>query len=1224
MPTAVDDDRTVDPLNDERNPVQSHYDKEFANLTSAEHLKKDGKPGDKHNSTKSDQSSVATNTSEKDGDNALYGGFYRQDEDSGSIKDRVSRLRNRVSKLSRRAKVGIGGGLLTGGIGISALFGLGSFQAIHLSQILSLDQLSNEQSSNLRMNALFRYARSGGAIGETRVSYLGSKKFASTRNQLANIGITFNENKMFGTTKGLIVDTNKFPETKGLSRDQARTKLVEFYKSSGISEADIKNVSGNKLYIDSRTLGISSTRKLVDNSVQALDGGKISTWTRQRVVKTYFNLPSAFHPIKKTEAKLNQKNATRVEAKQREKARKEAREYKSQTLEDARGKLKSNLTGAKAAAAGALLVTSGICLARDSADEAVIFNREAIVIPQTLEAVDRIAVGAQQQSGMDFDASQLGDINQLSTDEDGRSIWDARALQAKTNPYASEGEDLPWDYGQAFSGGGTANTLKELGGTAGSWACSPVGVTAQAIGGIALIGFAPFTGGGTAAALGALKVGTQAAVGAAVMIGLQNLLTNALKEDAIPDDISAPLQGNLLAYGSRELANINARAAGGVELSSEESMLVDSQIANSSKQEFLAKPLFAQLFDASDYRSITGQVVNSMSTPKQELKNLASSLLNMGPRLASTFSSLLPSVQAATPYEYGFNRYGIPARILNNEAYADPYENADIVADLLNSDTGKDYIDRASKCFGVTLEMKNALWAVTPAGDVNPQSSEYEDARCNDASDPNWDRLMLFVKDSSEIEAAACYLGEEDSCETLGVIASQQVCSIDSTSVAGMPDWVKMPVINAKTGSAVRGNVNMAIANIKEGKDVANGLRIMAERNLDFIALNEVGETSLRDMEATIPAYGAYRENQRDPDDGGQSLNNAILWRKDVWKFVDGGRIKITDKDHTFAQGNPRVWSRYAIWSVFERKSDGAIVPVIVTHAMTNPAKFPRQHGNPPMTRIQQYSLSMDILVQLTAQLSQYGPVLIAGDMNSHDNQGDWSAVSKLKSIGYNYAHDGAVVYIFNPKGTKVLDSLILSNVKSPGDSHPGAVVARIDMNGAGPGSIDGAPSSVTSSTSDCAGSGGSGSVTPGSVKMEDDYAKECGDYTSCTGQCVDFVKFRLKKYIDASKFNDFTTGTGGVAAYTSSENLGKQYGYKVDNTPAVNSVVSWPAGGVPGSGANDTYGHVAMVSKVNADGSIVVEEYNATIPAETYGTRTIPASAAKLLTYAHTEVDFK
>jgi surface antigen len=152
---------------------------------------------------------------------------------------------------------------------------------------------------------------------------------------------------------------------------------------------------------------------------------------------------------------------------------------------------------------------------------------------------------------------------------------------------------------------------------------------------------------------------------------------------------------------------------------------------------------------------------------------------------------------------------------------------------------------------------------------------------------------------------------------------------------------------------------------------------------------------------------------------------------------------------------------------------------------------------------------------------------------------------------------------------------------------------------------------------------GGSGKV--GTSVMGDDYRVECRNYgpsVTCSNQCVDFVKFRLKKHIDRNKFNDFTSGTGGIAAYTSSVNLGRLYGYKVDKVPAVHAVVSWPAGGVPGNSANSTYGHVAMVAQVNSDGSIVVEEYN--YIAEKYGVRRIPADAARQLTYAHTEVDYK
>ena len=134
-----------------------------------------------------------------------------------------------------------------------------------------------------------------------------------------------------------------------------------------------------------------------------------------------------------------------------------------------------------------------------------------------------------------------------------------------------------------------------------------------------------------------------------------------------------------------------------------------------------------------------------------------------------------------------------------------------------------------------------------------------------------------------------------------------------------------------------------------------------------------------------------------------------------------------------------------------------------------------------------------------------------------------------------------------------------------------------------------------------------------GSDIVGDDYKNECSDYTTCTRQCVDFVLFRLMKH--GVLKNRVALGNGKDVVGT----LGRM-GYKVDTTPAVHAVMSTPVTSQP------EYGHTAMVSQVNADGSFVVEEYNFARPGLTYGTRTIPASdiAAKKMTFAHTEVDYK
>ena len=139
------------------------------------------------------------------------------------------------------------------------------------------------------------------------------------------------------------------------------------------------------------------------------------------------------------------------------------------------------------------------------------------------------------------------------------------------------------------------------------------------------------------------------------------------------------------------------------------------------------------------------------------------------------------------------------------------------------------------------------------------------------------------------------------------------------------------------------------------------------------------------------------------------------------------------------------------------------------------------------------------------------------------------------------------------------------------------------------------------------------GGVTPGGSIDGDDYKSECSKYAFCTGQCVDFVLFRLVKHGVLPGKQHMGNGKD-VAA-----NLGKQLGVAVNSTPAVHSVMSTSHTSHP------DLGHTAIVSQVNADGSIVVEEYNFTNPLH-YDTRTISAQQIKDdgMVFAHVEASYK
>jgi len=256
--------------------------------------------------------------------------------------------------------------------------------------------------------------------------------------------------------------------------------------------------------------------------------------------------------------------------------------------------------------------------------------------------------------------------------------------------------------------------------------------------------------------------------------------------------------------------------------------------------------------------------------------------------------------------------------------------------------------------------------------------------------------------------------------------------------------------ITATPGGPVRGQVLVANANIKTRGGFNPGVRALAGPSPDFITLNEVEDVPLSQMRSAAPGYDAYREAlPADTNDAGQAMGSAIMWRADTWTMLDGGRVKIVDDDHTVFKGTNKLWDRFAAWGIFQR-SDGAVVSVIAVHHMTNVYRFPRQWGNPPMSRAEQYGLGMDYLINLVGVLAPYGPVLVGGDMNSHANDGPNAAAPRMAAAGYRYTKDSGVIYNFYAAPVEVTETWEISQAAVHSD-HP-ALFTRMAMNGAGPG----------------------------------------------------------------------------------------------------------------------------------------------------------------------------
>lgn len=256
--------------------------------------------------------------------------------------------------------------------------------------------------------------------------------------------------------------------------------------------------------------------------------------------------------------------------------------------------------------------------------------------------------------------------------------------------------------------------------------------------------------------------------------------------------------------------------------------------------------------------------------------------------------------------------------------------------------------------------------------------------------------------------------------------------------------------VDAPIGAAVKGAVSVAVANLPNRTSAggfASSVSTLTADGEDFVTLNEVSNRSIDTIRAAAPGYGAYRDPAPDRSTGGsQSMNNVVMWREDRWRMIDGGRVKVVDNDTGYLSGKAFVWDRYATWAMLQRKEDGAIVSVVSVHMPTNPAKFPRQPGNPGMTRVTRYSLGMDVLVNTVRVLAAHGPVVVGGDMNSHHSQGAWTAAAKMTAAGFDYAKDRGVMHLFYQDGVHLLGARQVGVASD----HPG-LITTLDLAGLGP-----------------------------------------------------------------------------------------------------------------------------------------------------------------------------
>jgi hypothetical protein len=719
------------------------------------------------------------------------------------------RLKFRNLLGTRRRKILLGGGVVSSGIALLIfLIGSGPLEFVHLSQVLQRNFFGTSNTIQIRNKGLLRFARTGN-VEETRLGMLGSKVYNRTLSQMKEQGMEFTDKNTRGVPRKLKIDTSKNDNFKDIAEADRKAAVADFFS---VENPGIISQTGSTTFeinLDNTTMkGIDFTKATAKTAIGSLNSGKIETGLATRYVKSAWDLPGLFSPLSKLKAAALNKFVSGASSKQaadEADAERLAAEEKTVTTTPEVVAAESDVKGAldtlKSNLNRILIAQAGLCAVRGAANSAVVLNRAFIVLPATIQASDKMAVGSQVQTGQNFDDRQLGAVKDSFENEKGQTIWSARALKATAGNATPSGPDLPVDYAQAFSGNTTADQIRDaikfdvLGHDVTGLACSKVGLAAGVLAGIIAVVASIPTDGATGvgyAAWAAEQAASAIAVGGLIYM-FETHLTDLLQDKAIvPAVLSGPLGGNLMAYGARELSNTAARSMGGVALDNSNKTVLTYDEEREYDQEFQQQGTAKRLFDVYDERSAVSKLIDSVSPSVQEnASNIASFFTNFGSMFSHTFTPLVPHAAAASGYDWGFPKYGFSESLAEDKNYEDPYSNADAVAKMLDqqhcdTDTGCHLRKDAMGCFGVDINKDSGQWEVVAQKDVNPSSDDYPDD-CSDGGD-SWNRVRLFILDSRIMDTIACHQGtDEQSCVNISESSSAAPVSQVSGGSGSLP-----------------------------------------------------------------------------------------------------------------------------------------------------------------------------------------------------------------------------------------------------------------------------------------------------------------------------------------------------------------------------------------------------------------------------------------------------
>lgn len=757
---------------------------------------------------------------------------YKGNDSATSLSGRLTEDFKRAKQTlwgSRKRKIATTSGILgTGGVTTAVILlslASGPLEFVHIAQLLTHFHFGHiSAASDIRLGKMiYQIATTGDTTidyGDTRLGTFFNTPKAKNAilKDLADKGIKPEFGKL-STFKGFTIDTTN-PNSKyaGMDRETAlQAAQADLGDKVSISDGvrpGTSDVWDGKIHV---TSGFFNDSTAIQGMVGLEGRSSFSTWMRARTL-TRYTLASNFHPLRKLDAKLNEKildllsdwiakrNASLEDGIQggdmdTTGAKEETTDENGKpVIKDVPGgtsgpvaeeQLKTTLSGLKGAAgiAGGIAFVAGlICMLQTLYQHIGDLQYIQVIVPMTRMAMDAISVGNQIMSGQDVDMNEVAYLSKQFNTVDAKthqvsSVWsDAAPIRAASG--SSGGIDVNQGLKDAFLG--PPSWL--------AWTASdPVNTLCSAAGQIIAGGVSIVVGIFSGEIISTI-VGT---IGSAFFAPkIIDWLSAFLAGQAVNILATGAEWGNDIDYGARLGANAEALQYGGVQLTNQQVAELDAQQRVQDMADFHSHSLAYQLFAADDYRSILGTTIDQLNItgPQSLVAKVADipSIINSLFRLP--LAIFTANVRAASvPYQYPFPEFGFSDEDMNNPLVQDPAANAKAVSQLLdnNNKNGEpDYIQKALSCFGVAVTNGSEGWDAVPTTatatyntktvnrtyGVNAYDpSQYSSTDCLDSGDSHWLQIRFWIFDTGVMEGYACFLGDDTSCTNDGFNGSTQI-----------------------------------------------------------------------------------------------------------------------------------------------------------------------------------------------------------------------------------------------------------------------------------------------------------------------------------------------------------------------------------------------------------------------------------------------------------------